>query len=101
LFKQRVQEIESIAAGQGGIVEIDGEQLAVVKDDQGVVSALSAVCTHLGCIVGWNEVDRTWDCPCHGSRFDSQGQVISGPAVSPLEAREVGAALPKAAADRG
>jgi glycine/D-amino acid oxidase-like deaminating enzyme/nitrite reductase/ring-hydroxylating ferredoxin subunit len=96
LFKQRVQEIESIAAGQGGIVEIDGEQLAVVKDDQGVVSALSAVCTHLGCIVGWNEVDRTWDCPCHGSRFDSQGRVISGPAVSPLEARELGAALQKA-----
>ncbi|WP_353643232.1 FAD-dependent oxidoreductase [Mesorhizobium sp. WSM2239] len=101
LFKQRVQEIESIAAGQGGIVEIDGEQLAVVKDDQGVVSALSAVCTHLGCIVGWNEVDRTWDCPCHGSRFDRQGQVISGPAVSPLETRELGAALRKAAGHRG
>lgn len=100
MLKQRVQKIESIAAGQGGIVEIDGEQLAVIKNDQGVVSALSAVCTHLGCIVGWNEVDRTWDCPCHGSRFDSQGHVISGPAVSPLEAREIRAALSKAVDDR-
>ncbi|WP_292554761.1 FAD-dependent oxidoreductase [Mesorhizobium sp.] len=100
LLKQRVERIGNIAAGQGGIVELDGEQLAVIKDDQGVVSALSAVCTHLGCIVGWNEVDRTWDCPCHGSRFDSQGQVISGPAVSPLEAREIGA-VPRKIGRRG
>lgn len=99
LFSQKVQDINEIPAGQGGIIEVDGEQLAVTKDDRGIVSALSAVCTHLGCIVGWNEVDRSWDCPCHGSRFDREGRVISGPAVSPLRqkkwrdvARKAGAA---------
>jgi glycine/D-amino acid oxidase-like deaminating enzyme/nitrite reductase/ring-hydroxylating ferredoxin subunit len=88
LFKQKVQELDDIPAGQGGIIEVDGEQLAVTKDEKGAVSALSAVCTHLGCIVGWNEVDRSWDCPCHGSRFDINGRVISGPAVSPLRRRK-------------
>ena len=55
------------------------------RDESGKVHAVSAVCTHMGCIVGWNETDRTWDCPCHGSRFDLDGSVIEGPAVRDLE----------------
>lgn len=90
LLKQNVQALEDIAPGEGGIVEVDGRQLAVVRQPDGGVSAVSAICTHLGCVVGWNGVDRTWDCPCHGSRFDEGGAVLSGPAVSPLEPRRIG-----------
>ena len=54
-------------------------------DESGKRHAVSARCTHLGCIVSWNGAERTWDCPCHGSRFDVHGQVVQGPAVRPLK----------------
>jgi Rieske Fe-S protein len=63
---------------------VDGETVAGYRDDGGQLHAVSAACTHMGCIVGWNETDRTWDCPCHGSRFELDGSVIHGPAVTPL-----------------
>jgi glycine/D-amino acid oxidase-like deaminating enzyme/nitrite reductase/ring-hydroxylating ferredoxin subunit len=97
LLARQVQSVDDIPEGQGGIVERDGEQLAVVKDGEDVRQALSAVCTHLGCIVGWNAIDRTWDCPCHGSRFDEQGQVLSGPALEPLEVKSLRTAPPPSA----
>ena len=62
------------------------------RDERGALHAVSAVCTHMGCIVGWNETDRSWDCPCHGSRFALDGEVIHGPAVKPLVRAEVPAA---------
>ena len=49
------------------------------------MTALSSVCAHMGCIVNWNAQERTWDCPCHGSRFHAEGEVLSGPAVRGLE----------------
>jgi len=64
---------------------LNGENLAVYRDPSGTVTRVSATCTHMGCIVDWNEAERTWDCPCHGSRFKPTGQVVSGPAESPLE----------------
>ena len=68
-----------------GIV-IEKEKLAIYKDSKGVVHTFSAVCTHLGCTVSWNELEKSFDCPCHGSRFSGQtGNVINGPANSPLE----------------
>src|SRR5690606_2174554 len=84
LFPGRPQEVE-LAPGEAGIVEIDGAQLAISKEDDGTLHTVSAICTHLGCVVGWNPVDRTWDCPCHGSRFLADGSVLSGPATQPLE----------------
>ena len=71
-------------------MKVDGDNVAAFKDEQGVVHAVSAVCTHMGCLVGWNETDRTWDCPCHGSRFELGGAVLHGPAVKPLEPKATG-----------
>jgi len=89
VLKRAAVPLQSIAPGQGGIVAFRGEQLAVRRHPDGSLTALSATCTHMGCIVGWNAIDRTWDCPCHGSRFDEWGEVIAGPAVSPLKMRDV------------
>jgi glycine/D-amino acid oxidase-like deaminating enzyme/nitrite reductase/ring-hydroxylating ferredoxin subunit len=88
LLARQVRSLDDIPDGQGGIIEQDGEQVAVIREGAGIARALSAVCTHLGCIVGWNTIDRTWDCPCHGSRFDAEGRVISGPAIAPLEQKQ-------------
>ena len=83
--KSRVASLDDIAAGAGGIIEQGKRQIAVFKDSQGKARAFSAACTHKGCTVTWNNADRTWDCPCHGSVFSCDGQVMHGPATEPLE----------------
>ena len=70
--------------GTGNVIELKGQKVAVYRDARGHVTKRSAMCTHMGCVVGWNEAERTWDCPCHGSRFKPDGSVISGPAEAPL-----------------
>jgi glycine/D-amino acid oxidase-like deaminating enzyme/nitrite reductase/ring-hydroxylating ferredoxin subunit len=80
-------DVESIEPGEGRVVGAGLGQRAVFRDEDGTVHALSARCSHLGCIVNWNSAERTWDCPCHGSRFGARGEVITGPAVTPLEPR--------------
>ncbi len=89
-LSRRPKSFDELAAGDAAIMEIDGKRVAVFKDDAGTVHAVSAVCSHMGCIVGWNETDRTWDCPCHGSRFELTGEVIHGPATQPLGAHITG-----------
>lgn len=79
---------DDLAPGEGRVVGAGPRRRAVHRDDSGVIHAVSARCTHLGCIVSWNEAERTWDCPCHGSRFDPLGDVLSGPATRPLEAED-------------
>lgn len=74
-----------LATGQAQVVRVDGRAVAAYCDDHGALHAVSATCTHMGCLVGWNKTDRSWDCPCHGSRFDMDGKVLHGPATSPLE----------------
>ena len=80
--------IDAVPAGEGRLVDSDDGLLAVYRDDQGEVTAMSPVCTHLGCIVQWNDAERTWDCPCHGGRYDAKGTVIMGPPDRDLERRE-------------
>jgi glycine/D-amino acid oxidase-like deaminating enzyme/nitrite reductase/ring-hydroxylating ferredoxin subunit len=80
-----VASTDEIPSGAGALVRRGMSKVAVYRDDQGRLHARSAVCPHLGCIVHWNGVERTWDCPCHGSRFDSLGGVINGPANQALE----------------
>jgi glycine/D-amino acid oxidase-like deaminating enzyme/nitrite reductase/ring-hydroxylating ferredoxin subunit len=85
----RSRSIDDLAAGEAEVLKLDGERVASFKDEEGNVHAVSAVCTHLGCVLGWNPADRTWDCPCHGSRFALDGSVIHGPATTPLERKDV------------
>lgn len=84
-LKRRLDSFSELAPGEAAILKIEGRNVAGYRDESGRLHALSAACTHMGCIVGWNENDRTWDCPCHGSRFALDGEVIHGPAVKPLE----------------
>ncbi len=78
------RSVRQVPRGEGRVVELGGQKVAVYRDERGRVTKRSAVCTHMACIVDWNEAERTWDCPCHGSRFKPDGQVIAGPAESPL-----------------
>jgi nucleotide-binding universal stress UspA family protein/nitrite reductase/ring-hydroxylating ferredoxin subunit len=79
------QSLEEIAPGEGGIVVTGDHKVAVYRDPAGAVRSLSATCTHMGCTVKWNPAEKTWDCPCHGSRFAPTGEVVNGPAAHPLE----------------
>jgi glycine/D-amino acid oxidase-like deaminating enzyme/nitrite reductase/ring-hydroxylating ferredoxin subunit len=79
--------IDDLAPGEGDIVSAGGRKVAGHRDDDGALHAVSSRCTHLGCQVVWNAAERTWDCPCHASRFDVDGEVLNGPAVEPLEPR--------------
>jgi Rieske Fe-S protein len=81
--------LSSLKRGQGKILRLHGERVAAYRDDDGKVTTVSPVCTHLGCHVRWNSAERTWDCPCHGSRFEPSGKVIAGPAEAPLEQVEI------------
>jgi glycine/D-amino acid oxidase-like deaminating enzyme/nitrite reductase/ring-hydroxylating ferredoxin subunit len=78
------RSLRAVKRGQGTIIERGGGRVAAYRDPSGAVTLRSATCTHMGCIVGWNTAERTWDCPCHGSRFKPTGEVISGPAEAPL-----------------
>ncbi len=80
-----IDAVTDWTAGEGRLVETDGKKVAVYVDDAGEVHAMSPVCTHMGCIVHWNGAERSWDCPCHGSRFACTGEVLEGPALEPLK----------------
>jgi glycine/D-amino acid oxidase-like deaminating enzyme/nitrite reductase/ring-hydroxylating ferredoxin subunit len=77
--------LREIKKGEGKILELEGETVAAYRSERGRVTLLSPVCTHMGCRVEWNTTESTWDCPCHGSRFEPNGDVLAGPAESPLE----------------
>jgi glycine/D-amino acid oxidase-like deaminating enzyme/nitrite reductase/ring-hydroxylating ferredoxin subunit len=80
---------EAVRPGQGMILRINGQRVAASRSVDGALSLLSPACTHMGCFVRWNSSERTWDCPCHGSRFHPGGRVLAGPAETPLPAVEV------------
>jgi Rieske Fe-S protein len=89
-LSRKPKSYDELEPGEAGILSIDGDKVAAFRDENGSIHAVSAVCTHMGCLVGWNETDRTWDCPCHGSRFELSGDVIHGPATQPLGAKITG-----------
>jgi glycine/D-amino acid oxidase-like deaminating enzyme/nitrite reductase/ring-hydroxylating ferredoxin subunit len=79
------ETLQSVKPGDGKILKLKGRRLAVYRDPKGKVTTLSPICTHLGCIVNWNPAESTWECPCHGSKFEAQGKVLAGPAEAPLD----------------
>jgi glycine/D-amino acid oxidase-like deaminating enzyme/nitrite reductase/ring-hydroxylating ferredoxin subunit len=76
---------EELGKGEGAIVRVRGRKRAVYRDEEGTVHVLSPVCRHLRCIVSWNPAERSWDCPCHGSRYTAEGRTIQGPTVRDLK----------------
>ena len=85
----KIQDLSEIPAGEGRVVELGGEKLAVYREESGAVHAVSPVCTHAGCLVHWNSAEMTWDCPCHGGRYTPDGEVLEGPPVKALATVDV------------
>ncbi|MET9337927.1 FAD-dependent oxidoreductase [Nonomuraea sp. NPDC003804] len=83
------EDLARLLPGQAAVVKVGGERCAAYRDADGRVHAVSAVCTHLGCVVGFNDAERTWECPCHGSRFALDGTILQGPATEPLKRIEL------------
>jgi Rieske Fe-S protein len=84
-----LDDLGKIPTSGGEVVEWEGERVAIYKDEGGRLHSCSAICTHMGCIVHWNGAEKTWDHPCHGSRFDFDGIVVQGPANEDLAAKKL------------
>ena len=87
--QEKLEGLAELAPGEGKVVKYEGTSLAMYKDDNGKVYALNPVCTHAKCVVGWNTAEKSWDCPCHGARYDINGNVLTGPARQGLEVVEL------------
>ncbi len=88
-LRKNDEHLENVKKDEGKIIEIDKEKIGVYKDKEGNIYAIKPYCTHLGCELSWNNLDKTWDCPCHGSRFNYQGKNIYNPAIKDLEVFDI------------
>ena len=84
-LKRANMNFDTIQNNSGSIIEVNNQKVGIYKDSSGNIFAVKPICTHLGCLLSWNDVDKTWDCPCHGSRFDYMGRNIYDPAIKNLE----------------
>jgi Rieske Fe-S protein len=87
-FKGLFDGPEKVERGKGRVVTASGKKVAAYRDETGTLHQVSAVCPHLGCIVDWNAAEKSWDCPCHGSRFSPDGDILHGPAVKCLDQQQ-------------
>jgi Rieske Fe-S protein len=87
LMPGQISSAAELAPGSAGVVRSGADRTGVYRDPDGGLHAVSMRCTHLGCLVRFNAAEISWDCPCHGSRFDVDGEVLEGPAVRPLPGR--------------
>jgi Rieske Fe-S protein len=87
--KEKLTELAGLAPGEGRLVKFEDHSVALYKDESGNLHALNPVCTHMKCNVSWNNAERSWDCPCHGARYDIDGKVLTGPADRDLERIEL------------
>ncbi len=88
-FKPANMSFDEIQNDSGSIIEINNEKIGIYKNPNGQIYAVKPICTHLGCLLSWNDVDKTWDCPCHGSRFDYKGTNLYDPAFKNLDVYDV------------
>ena len=88
-LRKNDEHLENVKKDEGKIIEIDKEKIGVYKDKEGNIYAIKPYCTHLGCELSWNNLDKTWDCPCHGSRFNYQGKNIYNPAIKDLDVFDI------------
>ncbi len=98
VLPSNLRGLEQLAPGSGEVVSINGRKAAAFRDEDGAVHAVSPICTHRGCQVQFNAAERTWDCPCHGSRYDVEGKVIHGPTVldlAPIEEETMHRSTPR------
>ena len=85
LSVESLPELADLSKGEGKVVQYKGEKLAIYKHPSGALKALRPVCPHAGCIVEWNNAEKSWDCPCHGARYDTEGRFLNGPSASSLQ----------------
>lgn len=85
LGTEKIKSLAELAPGEAKVVQFEGHTLALYKDENQVLHAVNSACTHIKCTVGWNSTEKTWDCPCHGSRFSYDGQLLNAPARADLE----------------
>ncbi|HYG73835.1 MAG TPA: FAD-dependent oxidoreductase [Planctomycetota bacterium] len=88
-FAPAAESLDEVHPGEGKLVKVEGDKVAVYRDLHGELHGCSPVCTHMGCYVHFNNAEKTWDCPCHGSRFNVDGEVVNGPAVTNLKKVEL------------
>lgn len=86
---EELESFKDMLPGTGQLLEFEGNKVAAYRDDSGTIHALSPTCTHMGCTVSWNASEKSWDCPCHGARYDIDGTVITGPATMGLEKLDI------------
>lgn len=89
LNTEKIEALVDLAPGEGAVVKYDGKKLALYKDERGSIRALDPVCPHAKCYVAWNDSEKSWDCPCHGSRFDVNGKILTGPVMHELKKVEL------------
>ena len=84
-LKRASKTVEDLGKDEGSLVKVGKKKAGGYRDEYGQVHLVDTTCTHMGCEVNWNDAERSWDCPCHGSRFSYTGDVLNGPAVKPLK----------------
>ncbi|HKK39378.1 MAG TPA: FAD-dependent oxidoreductase, partial [Cryomorphaceae bacterium] len=87
-FKGDVKELTDVKPGEGKLIKLDSKNYTAYRDESGKLTVTSAICPHLGCVVHWNGAEKSWDCPCHGSRFSPEGEVLEGPSFEGLKKME-------------